>query len=168
GLILIASLTFTNNLDWFRIREGFRGVLFAAAIGFAAVYIAMLPMAVTFHRLSFTPERLTMAIVATLFTLPFWITFELLLRRGAMVTSTVLSSLGRVAILLLMAIGVLLRMMPFVVMLVLPSLAILFVMIEIFAASIYSVSRNLVLIAIVEAAWFAWIIAATSPITFMF
>src|ERR1700683_4612970 len=168
GLILIASLTFTNNLDWFRLREGFEGVLFAAAIGFAAVYIAMLPIAVTFHRLAFTPERLTMAIVATLFTLPFWITFELLLRRGAMVTSTVLSSLGRVAILLLMAIGVLLRMMPFVVMLVLPSLAILFVMIEIFAASIYSVSRNLVLIAIVEAAWFAWIIAATSPITFMF
>jgi dienelactone hydrolase len=168
GLILIASLTFTNNLDWFRVREGSKGVLFAAAIGFAAVYVANLPMAVTFHRLSFTPERLTVTIIATLLTLPFWLVFELLLRRGAMVTSTLLSSLGRVAILLLMAIGVWMRVIPFVVMLILPSLAILFVMIEIFAASIYSVSRNLVLIAIVEAAWFAWIMAATSPITFMF
>ena len=161
-------MTFANNLDWFRVREGSKGVLFAAAIGFAAVHVGTLPMAVTLHRLSFTPERLTAAIVATLFTLPFWITFELLLRRGAMVTSTLLSSLGRVAILVLMAIGVWLQMMPFVVALILPSLAILFVMIEIFAASIYSVSRNLVLIAIIEAAWFAWIIAATSPITFMF
>jgi hypothetical protein len=55
-----------------------------------------------------------------------------------------------------------------VVMLILPSLALVFVLMEIFAASAYSTSRNLVLITLVEAAWFAWIMAATSPITFMF
>jgi hypothetical protein len=51
---------------------------------------------------------------------------------------------------------------------VLPSIALLFAMIEIFAASAYSASRNLALIAIVESAWFVWVIAATSPITFKF
>ncbi len=53
-------------------------------------------------------------------------------------------------------------------MLVLPSLALVFVMIEIFAASAYSSSHNLILIALVEASWFAWMMAATNPITFMF
>jgi len=52
-------------------------------------------------------------------------------------------------------------------MLVLPSLALIFLMIEIFAVAAYSTSRNLVLITLVETAWFAWIIAATNPITFM-
>jgi hypothetical protein len=58
--------------------------------------------------------------------------------------------------------------LPSVLMLLLPSLALLFVMIEVFSASAYSTSRNLVLITLVEAAWFSWIIAAVSPITFMF
>jgi hypothetical protein len=39
------------------------------------------------------------------------------------------------------------------------------VMSEIFAAAVYRISRNLLLIALVEAAWLAWLIAAIFPIT---
>jgi hypothetical protein len=53
-------------------------------------------------------------------------------------------------------------------MLVLPILTIAYLMIEIFAASVYSASRNLVLIAVFESLWIAWMIAAASPITFQF
>jgi hypothetical protein len=42
------------------------------------------------------------------------------------------------------------------------------VMIEIFAASAYSTSRNLLVIAVFETLWSAWMIAAASPITFKF
>ena len=53
-------------------------------------------------------------------------------------------------------------------MLVVPILVLNFVMFEIFAASVYSVSRNVVLIAAAEALFFAFILAASNPITFMF
>ena len=43
-----------------------------------------------------------------------------------------------------------------------------FAMMEVLAASIYATSRNLLLIAIVESAWFGWTIAVTNPIKFMF
>jgi hypothetical protein len=94
--------------------------------------------------------------------------FELLVRRGSLAISTVCASLGRILILILMAVGVSLNVLPFVLMLILPILAIAFVMIEIFAASAYSASHNLVAIAVFETLWFAWMIAAASPITFMF
>jgi hypothetical protein len=58
--------------------------------------------------------------------------------------------------------------LPFVLILILPIIAIALVLIEIFAASAYSASRNLALIAIFETLWFAWMIAAANPITFMF
>ena len=59
-------------------------------------------------------------------------------------------------------------MLPGVMMLVLPSLVILMLTMEIFAASAYSTSRNLVLIALVDSLWLAWSVAATNPITFSF
>jgi hypothetical protein len=39
---------------------------------------------------------------------------------------------------------------------------------EVFAASAYSTSHNLVLIALVDSMWLAWSVAATNPITFAF
>jgi len=68
----------------------------------------------------------------------------------------------------MIVVGVSLSVLPFVLMLILPIIGIALVMIEIFSASAYSVSRNLALIAVFETLWFAWMIAAASPITFMF
>jgi len=47
---------------------------------------------------------------------------------------------------------------------VLPLFIVLFVMFEVFAASVYSVSANLLLIAIVQALWFARTAALSWPI----
>ena len=82
--------------------------------------------------------------------------------------STLWASLGRVLILVMMGVGVAMGVLPFVLMLVLPIIAIGFVMIEIFSASAYGASRNLMLIAVAESLWFAWMISAASPITIMF
>jgi LPXTG-motif cell wall-anchored protein len=167
GLILIAGLVWLGRVGWDRVRGGLGAVMFASAVGFAVIYVCQNATSVTFHRLALTPERAVVAIIATLMMLPFWLGFEVLVRRGGLAISTTTAVVGRIAVLLLLAVGVMLRVLPFVLILVLPSLALLFVAIEIFAASAYSASRNLALIAIVESAWFVWIMAATSPITFM-
>jgi dienelactone hydrolase len=172
GLIMVTGLLWYGRVGWdrvrVRVRERSGAVLVASLVAFAAIYVGLNAVSITFHRMALTPERTLFWILATLISLPFWFGFELLVRRGALAISTTQAAVGRIVILLLMALGVILRVLPFVLMLVLPSLALLFVMMEIFAASAYSASRNLALIAIVEAAWFVWVIAATSPITFMF
>ena len=81
--------------------------------------------------------------------------------------STVLGSLGRAIIVGLIFVGVTVRIFPGVLFLIVPIIAIQFVALEVLAASAYSTSRNLLLIALMETAWFAWILAATNPITFM-
>jgi hypothetical protein len=54
--------------------------------------------------------------------------------------------------------------MPWVVVLMLPSLALAFCFIEILAASIYAASRNVAVIALIDAAWVALIVAASMPV----
>jgi dienelactone hydrolase len=168
GLLMLAGLTFSNHLDWIAIRDGSRGVALGAIFGIAATYVPQIPMQMTFHNFALTPERLVAAILAAVLLLPFWLAFELILRRGSVVMSTLTAALGRVLILVLIWAGVMLHVVPFVVILILPILAIIFLTFEVFAASAYATSRNLVLIAVVESAWFAWTIAASNPITFMF
>jgi dienelactone hydrolase len=168
GVILLGVLAIWKRLDWGRIRDGFGGTLFAAGLAFAVIYFSMAPMAATFHRMSLSPERLVVFMLGTLLLLPFWLGFELLVRRGGVALSTTIAAIGRAVILLLMFAGVILGVISPVVMLVLPILALEFVMMEIFAASAYSTSRNLAVITLVETAWFAWMIAATNPITFIF
>jgi dienelactone hydrolase len=167
GLMLIAGLTLSNGLDWRQMRDGVGRTLGAAAIGFAAIYVCQVALSVAFHRLSLTPERLIITMVVTPLLWPFWMSFEWLVRRGGPVMGTALGMTGRFIMLLIIVLGVRLEVLPSVLMLVLPSLALIVVMIEIFAAAAYSASRNLLLIAVVESVWFAWIMAATNPITFM-
>ena len=168
GLIMVGALALSHTLDWYRIGEGAGATIFAAAGGFAVAYVCQMAMTVAFHHLSLSPERLMVMAMACALQFPFWMGFELLLRRGETLISTVWASLGRVLIVVLMVVGVSLGMLPFFLMLILPIIALNFVMIEIFSAAAYSASRNLTLIAIFETLWFAWLIAASSPITFMF
>src|SRR5208337_2671971 len=114
-----------------------------------------------------SPERLVVMAMGTVLMFPFWMGFELLVRRGGLAASTMWAVLGRILIVVLMVVGVTLNVLPFVLMLLLPIIVLAFVMIEIFAASAYSASHNLVLIAVFETLWFAWLIAASNPITFM-
>jgi dienelactone hydrolase len=168
GLIMVGVLALSHRLDWDRIRQGAGAAILAAAGGFALAYVCQVAMSVTFHHQSLSPERLMVMAMASGLLFPFWMGFELLVRRGGVAISTVWAVLGRTLIVVLTAAGVSLGVLPFFLMLIMPIIALNFVMIEIFAASAYSASRNLTLIAVFETLWFAWLIAAASPITFMF
>src|ERR1035437_5499507 len=168
GLIIVVVLALSHRLDWYRIREGAGAAILAAAGGFAVAYACQVAMSVAFHHQSMSPERLMVMAMASVLLFPFWMGFELLVRRGGPAISTVWAVLGRILIVVLMGAGVSLGLLPFFLMLILPIIVLNFVMIEIFSASAYSASRNLTLIAVFETLWFAWLIAAASPITFMF
>ena len=168
GLIILGVLVLWHTLDWDRIRDGAGAAIVVGAAGFAVVYVCHVAISVAFHHLSLSPERLVVMAMATVLLFPFWMGFELLVRRGGSVISTVWASLGRLLIVLLMAVGVGLGILPFVLMLILPIIVLASAMIEIFSASAYSASRNLMLIAVFESLWWAWMIAAVNPITFMF
>ncbi|HYK64769.1 MAG TPA: alpha/beta fold hydrolase, partial [Patescibacteria group bacterium] len=168
SLFILGVFLLIRRVEWQRVREGFGAALIVATVAFALVYACHVAFTIMLHNVALTPERLMVMVMAVVLTFPFWMGFELLVRRGGVAISTVWGLLGRILILVLMAIGATLNVLPFVLLLVLPILAIAFVMLEIFAASAYSTSRNLTLIAAFETLWFAWMLAATNPITFMF
>jgi dienelactone hydrolase len=164
----IAVLVLWRQLEWRWIREGIGVTLVAAALAFATVYICQNSYWVALHRFALTPERMVAWIIASFIMLPFWLGFEFLVRRGGVVISTVLGSVGRVVIVLLLFAGAAIGVFPSVLFLIVPLIIMSFVMLEIFAASAYATSRNLFLIALVETMLFTMPLAATNPITFMF
>jgi hypothetical protein len=168
GLIMLGVLVLWHPLEWYRVREGIGAAIIAGAVAFAAVYVCQVATSVTLHQVSLSPERLVVMALAAVMIFPFWMGFELLVRRGGPVSSTAWAVLGRALILILMVVGVSVHLLPFVLILILPIIGIALLLIEIFSAAAYSASRNLTLIAIFETLWFAWMIAAASPITFMF
>lgn len=167
GGLLIALLAVLYPDDLRRLGNGLGSTLFAAGLAFGAIVVVG-AYDVSLHRTSLTPERMVVTAVAALLLLPFFISFEVMLRRGGTMISTVLGVLGRVVILIAIGIGLQLGIILFVIGLVMPVFVILFLMFEVFAASAYSVSANLLLIAIVESLWFARTAALSWPITFRF
>jgi dienelactone hydrolase len=168
GLVLAIVLLLAHVFEWRRLRDGLGTTVLAAIVAMSVIYLLQVAIAVALHTLALTPERLVFTIIGTLLMFPFWLCFEFMLRRGSLAIATIRASVGRILIIALMVAGIFLQVLPFVLLLILQSLAFIYLMVEIFAASVYSSSRNLVLIALVESAWFAWMIAATNPITFMF
>jgi hypothetical protein len=168
GLILLGVIALSHPEEWHRIHDGAGAAILAGAVGFAVAYVCQVAMSPLLHLLSLSPERVMAMAMGVVLMFPFWIGFELLMRRGSLAMSTMWASLGRILILVMMVVGVTVDVLPGVLMLILPIILIAFVMIEIFAASAYSTSRNLVLIATFETLWWAWMLAASSPITFKF
>ena len=139
----------------------------SALLGFAVIYALQIPTAAVFHRMTPTPERLIATAIAPVLLIPFFLGFEALVRRGGMVTSTVRGIVGRAITLALLWAGVVLGVIPPVVALILPSLAIQFILFEIFTGCVYGKSGNIVPAVLVESAWLGWAIALTMPITIM-
>ena len=167
GGALLAVLVIGRNLNGLRLFEQPMQTLLAAFLGIGAIYVLMAPFGPVFHRLALTPERLIASVLATLVLAPFFIAFEVLVRRGRPGIATLLAMLGRMLIVAILAGGILTGVMPAGVTLMLPILGGLFVLFEILAASIYQACGNIVAIALVEAAWLALIAAATLPIRIM-
>jgi dienelactone hydrolase len=168
GLIVVGVIALSHPQEWYRIREGSGAAMIAGAVGFAVAYVCQVAMSPLLHQLSLSPERVMVMAMGAVLMFPFWIGFELLVRRGGLAISTMWASLGRILILVLMVVGVMLDVLPGVLMLIMPIILFAFVMIEIFSASAYSTSRNLLVIAVFETLWWAWMLAASSPITFKF
>jgi dienelactone hydrolase len=142
----------------------FRSTASAAAVAMVGVYVLILPISVVFHRLVPTPERFVIWIVGTVLMAPLFLASESLIRKGSLPVSIGLGLASRVMSLVVLAIGIRLGFLPGVLSLIMPILLLIFVMVEIFAAGVYWRSRNVWLIALVEAAWIAWLAAIAGPI----
>jgi dienelactone hydrolase len=164
GVFLLAGLALRGDLSELRDGARWRRSLGPAAVAFLVVYVLLAPLGVVSHRLTPTPERLAVGIVAALLLFPFFLAFELQLRRGSAGRALLFGLLGRALILLVTYIGVLAGVLPPVVLLMLPVFAFTFVMVELLAASLYARSHDVLLVAMVESLWLAWIFAVTAPI----
>jgi dienelactone hydrolase len=167
GLGIIGTLALTNGLGGLKLQESLGATLLAVLLGFALIYAMQVPREVTLHNLSLTPERLIAFIFATLLLVPFFLGFEILVRRGGPWMSPVLGMIGRAIIILVLILGLAARVIPPVVSLLLPILVIFLVEFEIVSATMYARSGNLAVAALLESAWLAYMIAAIMPITIM-
>ncbi len=158
------------RLRWPDVLEGAFAAPLASARGAAvavlAVYALMQPFGSVAHGLVLTPERSLVFVLCTLAFLPLALAASLTLRRGG-TAGAALAGLGsRVLILLVLLVGVRLGVLGPVVLLLVPPLAGVSLLIEILAASLYAASRNLLAIALVDAAWLALVVAALMPTRF--
>jgi dienelactone hydrolase len=167
GVLILGVMALRGTLGWLWISDHAAAACWSALLGFVVIYALQVPGGVVFHRMNLTPERLLAALLATLLLIPFFLGFELLVRRGEIIVSVLLGVLGRAIVLVALAAGVAAGVVPFVVALILPSLVIQFIMFEIFAGGVYARSGNILPIVLVESAWLGWIVAATMPITIM-
>jgi len=138
--------------------------ILGAAVAIVAVFVLLVPAGVVAHRMTLTPERMTVFLLAAAALLPFTLSFQLLLRRGRPLVAAAVSVCGRAVVLGTLVAGVSVGVVPWVVMLMLPALAVAFAVVELLAASVYAASRNVSVIALIDAGWVALIVAAAMPI----
>lgn len=167
GGAILAIMAARAQIDWTVVAGGARRTALAALIAFGAIYALQIPFGAVFHTLAPTPERTLATIAGGMIVLPFFFSFEWMLRRGGLLESTIACSIGRLLIVVMLLVGISLRILPGVLALTLSIMVLQFVAFEIFAVSTYARSGNVITIAIVESIWFAWIAAVAMPITFM-
>lgn len=129
-----------------------------------AVVLLFLPLGAIVHRLVPTPTRLLLWIVVSLMALPFFSAFEALVRRGGTWGAIGWGLLGRIVLLIVLAVGLGLGLLPPVIALVVPLLIGQYVLLEIFAATAYASGRNPALIAVTESVLIGWIVVTLTPI----
>ena len=141
-----------------------RLALVPGAVGFAGVYLLLTPLGLVGHRTAPTALRFFVAAAAAALLLPFFLAFEAALRRGGLMRATLLGVGGRILVVALVILGVRVHVIPSVVMLLVPLLAILSVLFEVFAAGVYAASGNWLVIAVTESTWLAWLVATVLPL----
>lgn len=164
GLMILVAQTLMGRFSAKRLASDLRGALLPAALAMIAIYLVLTPLSAGVHELAPTPERMAVGVLYSLALLPFTLAFHHLLRRGGLGYSLGLSLAGRIVVLASIVVGVRLGIIADVVLLIVPVLAFLFVLFEVAATAIYASSRNVVLAALLEAAWLAWIMSASLPI----
>jgi hypothetical protein len=164
GVAWLGALALLGRLDWAGWRPVFGRSVATGLLAFLAVYVLFVPINIAFHRLTPTPERLAVQLLATALLLPYFVAFELGIRRGGTVRATLTALAGRALVVGVAVVGVRVGVMPPVVAIMLPTFVVLFVLFEVVAVPVYATARNVVAIATLEAAWLAWSIAVAMPI----
>jgi dienelactone hydrolase len=164
GLALLVAL----RLRWPQHLEGIAprplASVAGAGVGVVAIVALVQPFGAVLHGLSLTPERGAVFAASTLGLLPLALASSALLRRGGTAGAALAALGGRLLVLLALIAGVRLGVLGSVVLLMVPPLAVLSLLLEELASSIYAVSRNLLAIAVVDAAWLALAVAAVMPV----
>lgn len=140
--------------------------LVGAALAVLAVYTLMQPFGAVIHSTALTPERLAVFVACSLGFLPLSLAASLTLRRGGAAGASAAALGARVLVLLVLIVGVRLEVLASVVLVMVPPLAGVSLLTEVLASSLYATSRNLLVIAVVDAAWLALVVAAIMPIRF--
>jgi dienelactone hydrolase len=173
GDVVVSQLAAAGGvlLVWLALRDELAGPwprLLPSALGAAAavfgVFLLLQPMGAVIHRVTFTPERAIVFAAATPFLLPFAFAFQLLVRRGTARQAALGAVAGRILVLGALAVGVATGILPRVVLLMLPGFVVVFTLFELLSATIYTVSRNLLTIALIDAALIALLVATGMPI----
>jgi dienelactone hydrolase len=136
----------------------------ASGVALLALVALLHPTSVVLHRTALTPERTLAFVTTTLALLPFSLSLQISLRRGPPLTATAFAAAGRVLVVLVLVLGIRIGVLGGVLAFVLGPLVLVFVLVEIVAATVYATSRNLLTIALVDASWLAFVLAASMPI----
>jgi len=137
----------------------------AAAVGILGLYVLLLPVGAVLHRLALVPERAVVFALASLGLLPFSLAYQGLLRRGSPRRAALVCVAGRALVLGVLGLGEWLGLLSFVVVLMLPALAVAFLLFELLCAFVYATSRNVSVVASLDAAWLGLVFAATMPVS---
>jgi hypothetical protein len=130
----------------------------------AGLFLLLAPVGDVLHRIVPTPGRAGVAAIVTPLLAPFFVRSQSALRRGPLVRGATASILGHVVVLVALAAGVVTGVFPGVVGLALPLLAGVFALVEVFGAAAYSVTRDGVLVGVVESVWVAGLVAIAMPL----
>lgn len=164
GVSLLVLLALGGQLSLSAISPRVLPALLAGGVAMIAVLALLQPMSGTLHGLALTPERGWAFVLSTLALLPFSLAVQLWLRRGSPLVANALGIAGRVVVVLVLLLGMQLGLYHRVLVFVLGPLCLIFVGTEILAAAIYATSRNRLTIAVIDAAWLAFVLAAIMPI----
>jgi dienelactone hydrolase len=159
GAITGTVADWVGDGDWLPLRS----VWLPGVLAGLAMFVLLAPAGVIVHATVPSTERVVYWVILALATLPFFAAFEAIVRRGNAWQSLGLGLLGRFVLLVGLEIGLGLGVLPFALGLVVPLLAVQYIVIEIFAAGVWSRTRNTAVIAIAESVFIAWVAVMFSP-----
>ena len=138
GVSLLVALAVGGHLSLSAISPRVLPALLAGGAAMIAVMALLQPMSGTLHGLALTP--------------------------GSPRAANALGVAGRVVVVLVLLLGIQLGVLHRALVFVLGPLCLIFVGAEVLAAAIYAISRNRLAIAVIDAAWLAFVLAAIMPI----
>jgi dienelactone hydrolase len=142
----------------------FRTVVWPGLASAGVIVALLLPLAPVFHRMVPTPARGVYWLLLSAAALPFFAAFEALTRRGRGASATLAGIGGKLLLLLVIYVGALVGLLPFVILLLATVLALQYVLLEVFAATAFARGRNTALIAVVEAVLVAFAVVTLTPV----